>query len=85
MILTAQVMPCHDWHRRGSRCTALLILNLSTRVGSQHHDPPKRHTVPTIQKARWAMGLSWTGKAKFTIEQAMKVQRGSRGIALLFL
>jgi hypothetical protein len=24
-------------------------------------------------------------KAKFTLEQAMKTQRGSRGIALLFL
>jgi hypothetical protein len=25
------------------------------------------------------------GKVKFTIEQAMKAQRGSRGIALLFI
>jgi hypothetical protein len=25
------------------------------------------------------------GKVKFTLEQAMKAQRGSRGIALLFL
>jgi hypothetical protein len=30
-------------------------------------------------------GLDALGKVKITLEQAMKAQRGSRGIALLFL
>jgi hypothetical protein len=30
------------------------------------------------------MGSEIYGKVKFTLEQAMKAQRGSRGIAILF-
>jgi hypothetical protein len=31
------------------------------------------------------MCIAYAVKVKFTIEQAMKAQRGSRGVALLFL
>jgi hypothetical protein len=33
---------------------------------------------------RWVQVLTVKVKVKFTLEQAMKAQRGSRGIALLF-
>ena len=32
----------------------------------------------------WCKGKD-EGKSKFTLDQAMKAQRGSRGVALLFL
>jgi hypothetical protein len=30
---------CHDWHREGGRGIAVLLLNLSARLGGQRHAP----------------------------------------------
>jgi hypothetical protein len=38
-----------------------------------------------VRVTRVFLPFAVTEKVKFTLEQAMKVQRGSRGIALLFL
>jgi hypothetical protein len=40
---------------------------------------------PQLKKSQFSSHLIGKGKGMFTLEQAMKVQRGGRGIALLIL
>jgi hypothetical protein len=45
----------------------------------------ERSKFPTVISALFPVVYKRKVKVKFTLEQAMKAQRGSRGIALLFL
>ena len=47
------------------------------------HDLSVLHSVATVRTTGTCQSVK--GKGKFTLEQATEVQRGSRGIALLFL
>jgi hypothetical protein len=53
---------------------------------SNNNDKTKpKYLEKNLSKCRFNVTLSGKVKVKFTIEQAMKAQRGSTGIALLFL
>ena len=44
-----------------------------------------RQAIATLVKTKWLVKGKGKKNVNFTLKQAMKAQRGSRGIALLFL
>jgi hypothetical protein len=68
--ITHPYVTCHDWHRGGSRRTALLMLNLGARWGWVINTtlrplyPRERATVPIVQEAGWTSGPVCMDKEK---------------------
>ena len=77
------------WTGNGARLlpseTSELIPGLSTVKVTPHEDSYRALTRAFVSAVFMTMFVAGEVKVKFTQEQAMKAQRGSRGIAVLFL